>query len=727
MKLPLKEPVFARYLYVSPENIVHIFMPIVSGTNIGLDNTCKAVYALQEFFDKGSNSNKKASLKTELLAYKEALESDINLLGAESPLTQQKQERLAQIDAYMKVLVSVENHPELNCLNADFPSYPRPLEELMQDRKTSNLYSMVLRPTAEDGFLRSEATNPIFSVAHKSNARNIGKMVSPLQHALIQAYTPLTFEANDLKFQVIKQVAQWMRPNEPVDFEYLRKILKKTIKTLLNVDVDFSKTQQGRLIHQQEINKAMGFNSLTTSPKEYMEALFGYCAGSLFDSLIESPFNRLTQAEHWSIATQFLLGITNFYCIAQGIISSGTNFGQILDAQPKLSANLAQTLAQAHQSKRSIEEACLLWINEHLKELELTRLLTQADIKNIQETFATRYSEIKDSHHFDEFFVLDTQKKGDFVIHQGCICTSFAKFVHSPLLDVPQGVTQALEKARSGAGSLGGNIPHKNSLAQDDVVIDTASINHAALQALYERINTYKDPTLKEALLVQLKQERPDFKPKIDAKQFLQHVAYGQQIEAERLLKKNADSAQELLTARKIPFTDYSGRTFNCTAYEYAYWAKDTHMCRMLERYMDDPTKHFILKRVQKIEELIGDNLFKHPRGLAYTQKGIEYRSAHFDLTPLKHALSTYIEAYKQRPKTTKADWEALDTLWIKIGLPQREVPAHIAQEYCHPKRSFEEVVKNPALLDASNPANLERRLKFYNWVTNANDAWFTP
>ena len=104
-----------------------------------------------------------------------------------------------------------------------------------------------------------------------------------------------------------------------------------------------------------------------------------------------------------------------------------------------------------------------------------------------------------------------------------------------------------------------------------------------------------------------------------------------------------------------------------------------------------------------------------------------QYWSAHFDLTPLKNALRTYIEAYKQSPKSTRADWEALDTLWIKVGLPQREVPAHIAQEYCHPKRSFEDVVKTPALLDASNPANLERQLKIYNWVTGTSDAWFTP
>ena len=174
-------------------------MPIVSGTDIGLDNTCKAVYALQEFFDKGSNSNKKASLKAELLAYKKALEDDLSLLGTDSILVQPKQERLAQIEAYLKVLTNLEQHPELGSLNTGFPSYPRPLEEFMQDREHSNLYSMVLRPTVEDGYLRSEAANPLFSVAHKSNSRGIESTSSNLQQALIAAYTPLTFEAGNLK------------------------------------------------------------------------------------------------------------------------------------------------------------------------------------------------------------------------------------------------------------------------------------------------------------------------------------------------------------------------------------------------------------------------------------------------------------------------------------------------------------------------------------------------
>jgi hypothetical protein len=727
MKLPLKEPLSARYLYLSPENIVHIFMPIVSGTTIGLDNTCKAVYALQEFFDKGSNSNKKASLKEELLSYKEALENDISLLTAQPALTEEKTERLKQIEAYLKVLGLVEKHPELNCLNTGFPNYPRPLEGIMQDRATSNLYSMVLRPQEQDGYLRTEGVNPIFRVAHKSASRNIEQAESQLQKALIKAYSPLTF--HDLKAQVMNQVlAQLKALNKPFHFETLRTLLHEKVQTELGVAIDFGKTSKGELITQGYIDEAMSFDK-ETRPVEYIDALFGFCAPDLFTTTIVSPFKYLIQAERWSIATQFLLGLTNIHAVAKGKTSQDTNFGEILDKCSDLSTELAQILAKAQQDNANIEETCLLWINKRAHELKLMTGFAAEDIKTIKQDFAERYVQIKESPHFDEFFILDTEKEGAFVMHQGSICTSFANFGSSPLLDVPQELTKPLEKAQQQASCLGVNIPHKNTLVQNEVEINTSNLDKMALQALYKQIDSYKDPILKEKLFAQLKKERPDFKPQINTKQFLQHVAYGQQNEAENLLKKDAALAQELLTARDIPFTDYSGRTFKCSAYEYAWWAKDSHMRFMLERYMDEGSKKELLKRVQQIDEPISTGtLFQEPRGLVYTQKEKEYRSAHFDLTPLKSALRRYIKAYNLRClKVTEANLQALDKVWIKVGLAQREVPAHIAQEYCHSKRSFEDVVKKRDLLDASRPATLERSLTFYNDMTNSNDVWFTP
>lgn len=728
IELPLREPRNPQYLYIGPENTLHVFMPIVGGTSIGTDNTCKAVYSLQAFFGKGSNSNLKTTLKSELLAYQEALEYDLSLLEALTPLAKQKQERLMQIKAYLEVLRHLEQHEELNCLNSGFPSYPRPLESMMQSRESANVYSMILRPTEEDGYLRLEAANPVFSVAHKSVARNITATVSPLQKALIQAYSPLNLEAKGLKIQAMREtMKQSGISRAPVDFGRLRDAFQKRLKALMGDEsIDVTRTPDGDLVDQAYLDKAMVFNAQTTTPQEYMNALLGFCVPQLFATTLESPFDTLESAERWSVATQFLLGVINIHGVTQEYLNPETNWGRILDEHPDLSQSLAQTLAEAQQIKDSIESVCLAWINAHAQELGLKTSFSPKDLAQIKEDFATLYTQIEDSPHFDEFLLFHSEQQGDFVTHQASICTSFATFASHPLFGLSQELTQPLERAQRALGSLGAQIPH-NPMPVAKITLDVANMPLSDVQTLYERIATYKDPQVKANLHAELKKERPDFKPQIDTKQFPQCVAYGQQNEAEALLKDYAERAQELLTASNIPFTDYSGRTFTCTAYEYAYWAKDTHMCRMLERYMDNATKQVLLQQVQRIEELVGEGLFKAPKGLAYTQNGQTHHSAHFDLTPLKQALKTYIDAYDKSPKKTDADWEALDTLWVKVGLPQRDVPAHIAQEYCHPNRSFDAVSKNLSLLDAANPNNLVRQLKFYNNDTSANDSWFTP
>ncbi|KTC65034.1 SidC homolog (plasmid) [Legionella adelaidensis] len=180
---------------------------------------------------------------------------------------------------------------------------------------------------------------------------------------------------------------------------------------------------------------------------------------------------------------------------------------------------------------------------------------------------------------------------------------------------------------------------------------------------------------------------------------FLQRVAYGDQDKAEKLFKDvykgNIEKIQAALLHQGT-FTDFSGRTFHCSAYEYAYWAKDTHMCRMLESYMDVTTKAKMLNRIDEIENT----------GLSYTQHGVEQRTRHFDFTPLIHALKTYIEGYENWIATNS---QALITAaWLQIGLAQRDIPAHAAQEYCREDRSF---FPCPEF----NETTLPRNLTFYD------------
>ena len=188
--------------------------------------------------------------------------------------------------------------------------------------------------------------------------------------------------------------------------------------------------------------------------------------------------------------------------------------------------------------------------------------------------------------------------------------------------------------------------------------------------------------------------------------EFLHCVARGQQNETEGLLAAGPDAQHFLLTPSAL--TDYSGRTFNCTAYEYAYWAKDAHMCRMLERHMDVATKADMSMRIETMER----------DGLGYQQQGQARTSAHFDLTPLKIALQEYIAGYDDWGRTNNL--AAMRTAWMSVGLAQRDVPAHVAQEYYRRDRSF-----SPLPSFNVNEASLPRASAFFNAVSGDGETWY--
>jgi len=157
MEIPFLEPVAPRYIYVNPEtNQVHLMVPIASGDSIGNDNTCKTVLALKEFFGEAGD----AGALFELQNYKGALETDISQIPGESEIKQQKQDRLDQIAQYINILMVVQYTPEIERLHTTFPEYPQAVKTLFKER--SNLYSMVLRPTSADPYLRTP--DPVFSV-----------------------------------------------------------------------------------------------------------------------------------------------------------------------------------------------------------------------------------------------------------------------------------------------------------------------------------------------------------------------------------------------------------------------------------------------------------------------------------------------------------------------------------------------------------------------------------
>jgi hypothetical protein len=181
----------------------------------------------------------------------------------------------------------------------------------------------------------------------------------------------------------------------------------------------------------------------------------------------------------------------------------------------------------------------------------------------------------------------------------------------------------------------------------------------------------------------------------------LMAVPRGKQNEAERIVDMHPELQLEPGT-----LTDYAGRIFmNITAYEYAYWAKDTHMCCMLEKHMSSEIKAEMLKRCENIEK----------NGLTYIQQGVKVTgSKHFDFTPLKTALQNYIDGYSHWCK--RNNWTAMRAAWMQVGLAQHNLPVHVLNEYCRKDRSFD---PKPTFKEDSLP----RELTFYSLTTETEQS----
>lgn len=164
----------------------------------------------------------------------------------------------------------------------------------------------------------------------------------------------------------------------------------------------------------------------------------------------------------------------------------------------------------------------------------------------------------------------------------------------------------------------------------------------------------------------------------------IEYVAKGKEREAEELLRANRGLALHPGTV-----TDYSGRNFrNITAFQYALRALDSHMWRMILKYLPQDQAALQLKD--------------------FESNGTDH-GAHYDFDSFIRVFDVY------RNKESEADdlFGPVETVCYdighfvcRVGQAQRFVPVHVANQYCRPDRSF-----NP-LPDFKNDTSLPRQLQ---------------
>ncbi len=263
MKLAIKEPITPRYVYINPEtNTVHLLMPIMSGTEIGLDNTCKSVYSLQDFFGLAGADKQKSALGV-LTHYKAVLEFDVKYMP-ESAAKTAKAHRLSQIDTYLGILNQVQLDTRItNPLMRNFPVYPEALVLLMQS-VDANLHSIILRPRVQDNYLRTTAIEPTFSANHNQMVNDEIVPKASLFDTLRGIYQtiPLKPKSTEGLIALIRS----KRVGLPVDFDQIKAQLKDEIKTYLDITVSFEQTQGSLYAPAVTINRDYMDQELAIGP-----------------------------------------------------------------------------------------------------------------------------------------------------------------------------------------------------------------------------------------------------------------------------------------------------------------------------------------------------------------------------------------------------------------------------------------------------------------------------
>lgn len=149
-------------------------------------------------------------------------------------------------------------------------------------------------------------------------------------------------------------------------------------------------------------------------------------------------------------------------------------------------------------------------------------------------------------------------------------------------------------------------------------------------------------------------------------------------------LQKHSSLSAKIIT-QKINICDAAGREFkNISIFEYAFWAGDTPICKMLLNFLRDAEKIDLKNRCEHILNT----------GLTFTlNEEVFEKQKPFSLQELLEAYNIFINHYfRILFNNTRAESNLEGNLRIfqAIGLNQSKVTVYIAQHFCTPNLDFD-------------------------------------
>ncbi|KTD53609.1 protein SidC, interaptin [Legionella santicrucis] len=499
--IKFKEPERCDYVYIDENNKVHLILPLVGGERIGLDNTCQAGVELKTFFHGSKHgSTIKYSAQHHLEEYAKSLEADIQAIKKQkaiSPLAFEdqlkiKQERLIQVKEYIKLITVLKKDYDkdkgidmlkiLNNGDNRYPALPPKVSALL--KSATNGFGVRLSPFETDPLTRFN--DPLFSIKrntskYRTQDGKVGEVKEGLGYRLRSTFydestkTASPIQApKTLKQSVVEAILAQVPKVSKYLPEHLQELKEIIQKELAKIDKDIS---IGDNITADYLIEDLMLVDEDSSVQDWIETIIDASTASEFWTLKQSDSVSVfydgegtkinnSNNDRMSVKVQFLLAEANIYCKINKL--SDANFGDFFDKEPH-ATNIAKNVKEGLGKGADIEAIIFNYINENHLQLGLKAPLTGPQQKEITKQFTENYNTIKDSPHFDEFFVADTSKKGALFNHQNRISLSFLDFFKLQTdgkhpLGVLEDHTQALHNGNSN------NLSHKNDVGQDKLV-----------------------------------------------------------------------------------------------------------------------------------------------------------------------------------------------------------------------------------------------------------------
>ena len=365
---------------------LRVMVPVCRGGIIGLDNTCKTVLELQQFFGFKQGRSFLGSLSGYI--------KDLRLYSALAG--QDLSSHIDQIDNYKSIITAIQKQDDFkDCLAISLGTYPEVIQNLLSKR--NNIFGIRISVQSPHDYLRMPEKSLLFSG---------GQYLSEV----------LWTELEDLpgvkspRERFIDKMNDWDYHGESTLQDYANQ-MSLVVRELFGCDISFETTEE-------RVREALGVEQGDDLEHEdYIEGLLGVCAPEFFSSLSISPFygEQLERAESMSdnvaILTQLFLAEINMYCVINGV--STANFGKLLEGEllsnsgQVLRGVIAVVVKACFYEDAKVEETIAKLLNEHFLAFEMTRKLLDQEVSHIIRRFHLKVKQIHDAEHLDEFMVCE--------------------------------------------------------------------------------------------------------------------------------------------------------------------------------------------------------------------------------------------------------------------------------------------------------------------------------